>query len=308
MINRATDRNLEILSSKKRIKFRALKYLNLSWSNIVDSTLMKLLDATSKHLEVLILDDCPRLNGSFFSKLPPSIRTVSLRNCSTIEADKFFPSLPSLPLLSEFNISKFHLPVNALEHLAKCSRLKRLNLEYCSVPSPEKLCSLFSKLHSLENLNANHLRHMNNEVCSYIALLSNLRELRMDSCRNIDDIGIRHLCNGNLPLRVLSLNHLNIGDNSAALISHKLPFLEKLSINYCDITERGFLALTDLSFLRVLNIKGNSNITELSLTAFFDSTRTTNSRIQKIHLNSCPKISRSNVVHLSSKHLIHLRY
>ena len=308
--------NVYLSKEKENFKgFPQLTYLNLTYSPFQDRAILRLL-RKSPLLTTLILDECRTITGSFCKKIPSKLQSLSLSGCKRIEGDRYFGYLSRLSDLSHLDLTNCNINDAAIDLLAvNCTQLKSLNLSQVggdanALPSTANLMNLLSKLTSLEDLNLSHLsRVVNDDVCVVIAQLPNLYELRLDGCR-LSDVGISHLCKGNLNLRVLSLDDImKISDEGVIQISRSLLSLEELYLKVCDVTEAGFMALRNLPNLFLLSLIGNRFINDQILINFFEKNQLRpSSNLHNLLLESCPNITQRNIVQLKIKHFVNIKY
>jgi len=117
-----------------------------------------------------------------------------------------------------------------------------------------------SNLTSLRKLCIQNAYYLNNEELSYISNLIRLQSLSISCAYSL--LHLEFLC------QMKSLNRLNISrtritDEGVETIS-KLTCLESLYLYRSDITDIGIEKLTSLARLKIFDIAGNINITNIS--------------------------------------------
>jgi hypothetical protein len=236
--------------------------------NLTNLTL-RLCQITHKGIEQLI--DCKKLEN------------IELNRCYFITNYSLF-YINQIPNLKSINI--FHCNIND-------TGLKYLYSNTHTNTNTHKIIKLF--LDKNFNITNNGLQYISNNII-------NLKELSLNHCTNINDIGIEYLSKFNNLIYLNLTNCYLISNKSLETISKHLQNLEYLLLQGCKtITNDGIKDLNKLENLKELDLT-YCNISDNALLYLSN-----NSFITTLYLNGCKHITDNGMIYLNKfKNLLNL--
>ena len=184
----------------------------------------------------------------------PKLNHLDLQHCPGIRHEGAV-HLANLSLLKTLNLSQTRIEDNTLEITKNMPRLESLSIERCFI-GDEGITKLIG-LKSLRYLNLSALPITNQAMQTINQNMTQLRELQIAHCANIDDEGLQALQNLS-NLKRFQADGIVLGDRAVQAIHQNHPKLQKLSLASCQsITDAGVQHLASLP-LYYLDLSDNT--------------------------------------------------
>lgn len=268
------------------LKFKNLTVLDLSWKQIPDRTLGKILKHCNM-LESLDITGCTALTAQGFAKFDkrrlPRIQRLSFAFCRGLLDEELLKICQSCPNLTYIDISLCsNISNKGLESLKYCELLSHISMNRCRQFSDEgfefirhcrklksffiaevsisdfKLCEVFQSNPGILALSLPGCRHITELTTDgVVSHLNNLKILILNGCSMIQDYGVSLLVDRfHNTLHSLSLSETGITDHSVELIARKCRNLVSLTLSYCiELSDQSIIYLaTHCKTLLILDI------------------------------------------------------
>ena len=220
---------------------------------------LAILVSHTPQLASLSIVDSPHFNNAELEQLERplaegpcrrSLRCLTLAGCAEITDDALAKCLGCLSNLASLDLSRCPCVGRSLSFLFVLPNLRQLNLKGCK-----------GLLDATCDLLATAMDRSERQ-------LPELRDLSL--CSNLSDLGVRNLLRCLPYLRRLELNFISgISDATAVSVAHHCTQIESLAIYWCVLfTDKGAAQLTQLPYMRFLNLGKCRKITKWTLRAF----------------------------------------
>uniref|UniRef100_A0A7N0VN47 F-box/LRR-repeat protein 15-like leucin rich repeat domain-containing protein n=1 Tax=Kalanchoe fedtschenkoi TaxID=63787 RepID=A0A7N0VN47_KALFE len=134
-------------------------------------------------------------------------------------------------------------------------RLKEVVLLRTTGLKPTGLEMLIRACRNLERLDVSHSLEFGDRECAAMAWGGGLREVRMDKCLNVTDVGLVKVAVGCPKLESVSLKWcLEVTDMGIDLLVRKCQGLKSLDISYLQVTNESLKSISSLQKLEVLGM------------------------------------------------------
>ncbi|XP_047977514.1 F-box/LRR-repeat protein 3-like [Salvia hispanica] len=208
----------------------------------------------------LLTDDSDR--KSLRSTCKPFLHLDSLhRTHLRLLHPDFLPSLlPKLPSLSSLDLSVCpRIDVSLL--LPSAPRLTRLLLSRCSFLPPHSLRALATACPHLQTLDLSYCTAFGDLEAAAISAAASLRDLNLDKCLNVTDVGLAQVAAGCPDLESLSLKWcFDVTDIGLRFLSKKCLHLKRLDISYLKVSNESLHWISGMERLDTLQMVGCGSV------------------------------------------------
>ncbi|CAH8324579.1 unnamed protein product [Eruca vesicaria subsp. sativa] len=217
-----------------------------------------------------------------------------------------YPNLTSLdlsvcPKLDDDVVSRL-----ALDDTVSTSRLKSLNLSRATAVRARGLETLARLCHALERVDVSHCWGFGDREAAGISVAAGLRELKMDKCLSLSDVGLARIVLGCSNLNKISLKWcMEISDLGIDLLCKKCKDLTSLDVSYLKITNDSIRSIALLPKLEVLDMVSCPLIDDDGLQYLENGSPS----LQEIDVTRCDRVTLSSLVSIIRGHpdLQHLK-
>ncbi|RLN92215.1 hypothetical protein BBJ28_00018726 [Nothophytophthora sp. Chile5] len=203
-----------------------------------------------------------------------SLRVLELNRCTTVDAE-------ALALIAE-----------------ACGNLRELHFRDMAVDRVALRELLRKNATTLRVVDLLGCHTVNGEDVRGIAQCTQLRDLSLWGCHNVDNAAIVHVVQHCSQLERLNLRYAHkVDDKVVAAIAASLPLLQDLNLRYCyKVSDKGVLALCSaLPRLRSLNLSQCTRITDAAIVHVAAGL----SRLKELRLWGCTKLTSAAVLSIS---------
>ncbi|KAH0923513.1 hypothetical protein HID58_023531 [Brassica napus] len=143
----------------------------------------------------------------------------------------------------------------ALDGAVSTSRLKSLNLSRATAVRARGLETLARLCRALERVDVSHCWAFGDREAAALSVAAGLRELKMDKCLSLSDVGLARIVVGCSKLNKISLKWcMEISDLGIDLLCKKCKDLKSLDVSYLKITNESVRSIALLPKLEVLEM------------------------------------------------------
>ncbi|XP_042381437.1 F-box/LRR-repeat protein 3-like isoform X1 [Zingiber officinale] len=171
-------------------------------------------------------------------------------------------------------------------------RLRSVSLSRASGVGWRGLMALVDACPHLEAVDLSHCVGVGDREAAALAAAAGLKELRLDKCLGLTDVGLATVAVGCAGLEILGIKWcLEISDIGIDLLAKKCQDLKELDISYLKITNRSINSISSLGKLEVLNMVGCSDIDDEGL----QSLKHRNNSLRSINVSRCENVTSSGL-------------
>ncbi|KAJ4831345.1 hypothetical protein Tsubulata_033246 [Turnera subulata] len=175
-------------------------------------------------------------------------------------------------------------------------KLKSLNLSRATGLRFSGLEMMVRACGELEAIDVSYCCGFGDREAAAVSVGGGLREVRMDKCLEVSDVGLANVAVGCGRLEKLSLKWcMEISDLGIDLLCKKCKELRFLDVSYLKVTDKGMEFLGHLEGLSDLELRGLERITGAGLTAFLAR----NKNLTYLDLKHCRSIDDSGFLALA---------
>ncbi|KFK26555.1 hypothetical protein AALP_AA8G263800 [Arabis alpina] len=186
------------------------------------------------------------------------------------------------------------------------SRLRSLNLSRATAIRARGLETLARICHALERVDVSHCFGFGDREAAALSAAAGLRDLRMDKCLSLSDVGLARIVLGCSKLNKVSLKWcMEISDLGIDLLCKKCKDLKSLDVSYLKITNDSIRSISLLPKLEVLDMVSCPLIDDAGLELLENASPS----LQAIDVTRCDGVSFSSLISIVSGHpnIQHLR-
>ncbi|KAL3814660.1 hypothetical protein ACJIZ3_015928 [Penstemon smallii] len=215
------------------------------------------------------------------------------------------------PLLSKFlQISSLDLSdcpsiydAVAATLLPSLRRLKRLNLSRCTGLRSAGLEMLARGCVFLESVDVSYCCRFGDREAAALSCAAGLREICLDKCLNVGDVGLGNIAVGCFKLERLSVKWcFGVTDVGIGLLCAKCDQLKHLDISYLKVTSESVRSISTMENLEVLQMVGCGLVDDMGLHYLANTCPS----LQVLDISRCNKLSSSALVSFIKGHRNHL--
>ncbi|KAK4782548.1 hypothetical protein SAY86_016650 [Trapa natans] len=178
-------------------------------------------------------------------------------------------------------------------------RLRRLVLSHSTGLRHSGLEQLVRACPMLESIDVSYSQGFGDREAAAVSLAVGLRELKMDKCLGLTDVGLAKIAVGCPRLEKLSLKWcLEIGDLGVDLLCKKCFSLKFLDLSYLKVTNDSLRSIAPLISLEVLSILGCSLVDDVGLQFLGDGCPS----LRVIDVSRCDAVSSSGIISIIRGH------
>ncbi|XP_074583447.1 F-box/LRR-repeat protein 3-like [Curcuma longa] len=171
-------------------------------------------------------------------------------------------------------------------------RLRSVSLSRASGVGWRGLVALVDACPRLEAVDLSHCVGVGDREAAALANAAGLRELRLDKCLGLTDVGLAKVAVGCAGLEKLGIKWcLEISDIGIDLLAKKCQDLKELDISYLKITNRSINSISSLSKLEVLSMVGCSFVDDEGLQFL----KHRNNSLRSINISRCENVTSSGL-------------
>uniref|UniRef100_A0A1J3IH99 F-box/LRR-repeat protein 3 n=1 Tax=Noccaea caerulescens TaxID=107243 RepID=A0A1J3IH99_NOCCA len=199
----------------------------------------------------------------------------------------------------------------ALDDTVSTSRLRSLNLSRATGIRARGIDTLARSCQSLERVDVSHCWGFGDREAAALSAAAGLKELRMDKCLSLSDVGLAWIVVGCSKLNKISLKWcMEISDLGIDLLCKKCKDLKSLDVSYLKITNDSIRSIALLPKLEVLDMVSCSLIDDDGLQCLENGSPSLKeidvTRCERVSLSSLISIVRGhpNIQHLKASHCV----
>lgn len=258
-------RNMTITGFKDITSLSHLQSLRLKHTEVTDAWCAELKNLSELRTVDLSVSDVTIAGFRDIASIR-SLQNIRLNNTWGV-TDEWFACLAGHTLLQTLELQGCHeITDSGFAHLANKSELRHLSVEFSQI-TDAGLASL-RNLVKLQYLNLFCARNITNAGLLHLRRMTELQTLCLRDCYGLTDAGLVHL----IPLK--GLQELDLGGPGRSQFTNTgvssiitLSKLQKLKLDFVNLTDEGLLRLQDLRQLHCLSIAGCSKLTLSGKTA-----------------------------------------
>ncbi|ESQ32218.1 hypothetical protein EUTSA_v10003812mg [Eutrema salsugineum] len=187
----------------------------------------------------------------------------------------------------------------ALDAAVSTSRLRSLNLSRATAVRARGLETLARLCHALERVDVSHCWGFGDREAAALSVAAGLRELTMDKCLGLSDVGLARIVVGCSNLSKISLKWcMEISDLGIDLLCKKCKNLKSLDVSYLKITNDSIRSIALLQKLEVLDMVSCPLIDDAGLQFLENGSPS----LQEIDVTRCERVSLSSLISIVRGH------
>ncbi|URD79708.1 F-box LRR-repeat protein 3 [Musa troglodytarum] len=192
-----------------------------------------------------------------------------------------------------------HALAAALAAGAGLWRLRSVNLSRASGVGWRGLAALAKACPHLEAVDLSHCVGVGDREAAALAAAAGLRELWLDKCLGLTDVGLAKVAVGCPALEMLGIKWcLEISDIGIELLAKKCQNLRVLDISYLKITNRSLQFVSSLGKLEDLSMVGCSHIDDAGLQFLNNGSNS----LQSVDVSRCENVTSSGLISVIEGH------
>nr|VDD39093.1 unnamed protein product [Brassica oleracea] len=217
-----------------------------------------------------------------------------------------YPNLSSLDLSVCPKLDDDAVLRIALDGAVSTSRLRSLNLSRATAVRARGLETLARLCRALERVDVSHCWAFGDREAAALSVAAGLRELKMDKCLSLSDVGLARIVVGCSKLNKISLKWcMEISDLGIDLLCKKCKDLKSLDVSYLKITNDSVRSIALLPKLEVLDMVSCPLIDDAGLHYLENGSPS----LKEIDVTRCDRVSSSSLISILKGHpdLQHLK-
>ncbi|CAL9069300.1 unnamed protein product [Musa banksii] len=192
-----------------------------------------------------------------------------------------------------------HALAAALAAGAGLWRLRSINLSRASGVGWRGLAALAKVCPHLEAVDLSHCVGVGDREAASLAAAAGLRDLWLDKCLGLTDVGLAKVAVGCPALEMLGIKWcLEISDIGIELLAKKCQNLRVLDISYLKITNRSLQFVSSLRKLEDLSMVGCSHINDEGLQFLNNGSNS----LQSVDVSRCENVTSSGIISVIEGH------
>ncbi|CAG9314615.1 unnamed protein product [Blepharisma stoltei] len=248
-----TDSCTQVLSNKSP----NLERLSLSFTYITDASLFHI--SSLKQLCYLSLRNCKRLSESGLIELfqhMPALETLNLSGASNVTNQVMHALSSNSRNLKQLIIS--NAQITSLCNIASIQSLNDLSIINCHKIENSESFKLLAQLRSLTNLSIVGSKTLTHE--SFAAIMDcigrNLRKLRLDGCKKLDDRSFLKIAQSGKKIRILLMKDIELTSQILSYLGLMWANLKHFTVsNFTKFESSNGIASNDHEFRIMVNVQ-----------------------------------------------------
>ncbi|KAJ4900653.1 F-box family protein [Raphanus sativus] len=234
------------------------------------------------------------------------VDSLSLTSIRILRVEFLHALLFNYPNLSSLDLSVCpRLDDDAVSRLAlegavsTSSRLKSLNLSRATAVRARGLETLARLCRALDRVDVSHCWTFGDREAAALSVAAGLRELKMDKCLSLSDVGLARIVVGCSGLEKISLKWcMEISDLGIDLLCKKCKDLRSLDVSYLKITNDSVRSIALLPKLQVLDMVSCPLVDDVGLQYLENGSPS----LQEIDVTRCDRVTFSSLVSILKGH------